>query len=56
MPFGFQKLFFLYLIGWLVGWLVVFYGISTLVGYLIPNPLYTFVLWELIKINKTKLN
>ena len=28
---------------WLVG-LVVFYGISTLVGYLILNPVYT-LLW-----------
>ena len=24
--------------GWLVGWLFGFYGISTLVGYLMPNP------------------
>ena len=24
--------------GWLVGWLVGFYGISTFVGYLMPNP------------------
>ena len=24
--------------GWLVGWLVVFYGTSTFVGYLTPNP------------------
>ena len=23
---------------WLVGWLVGFYGISTFVGYLMPNP------------------
>ena len=29
-------------IDWLVGWLVGFYGISTLVGYLIPNALYTY--------------
>ena len=28
---------------WLVGW-VVSYGISTLVGYLMPNPLYTYIL------------
>ena len=27
-------------IGWVVGWLVNFYGISTFVGYLIPNPFY----------------
>ena len=26
------------LVGWLVGWLVEFYGISTFIGYLIPNP------------------
>ena len=25
-------------IGWLVGWLVIFYGISTFGGYLMPNP------------------
>ena len=25
-------------------WLVVFYGISTLVGYLMVNPLYTYML------------
>ena len=24
--------------------LVGFYGISTIVGYLIPNPLYTYIL------------
>ena len=24
--------------GWFVGWLVWFYGISTFVGYLTPNP------------------
>ena len=27
-----------------VGWLVMFYGISTIVGYLMPNPLYTSIL------------
>ena len=26
--------------GWLVVWLVVFYGISTLEDYSMPNPLY----------------
>ena len=26
---------------WLVGWLVGFYGISTFVGYLTPNPFYS---------------
>ena len=25
------------MVGWLVGWLVWFYGISTFVGYLTPN-------------------
>ena len=25
-------------------WLVWFYGISTIAGYLMPNPLYTYVL------------
>ena len=25
-------------LGWLVGWLVGFYGISTFVGYVMPNP------------------
>ena len=28
---------------WLVGWLVVFYGISTLVGYLMPSPVYIYI-------------
>ena len=28
---------------WLVGWLVL-YSISTLVGYLIPNSVYTYIL------------
>ena len=27
--------------GWLVRWLLVFYGISTHVGYLMSNPIYT---------------
>ena len=26
-------------------WLVVFYGISTLMGYLMPNPFYSFKLY-----------
>ena len=26
------------LVGWLVGWVFGFYGISTFVGYLMPNP------------------
>ena len=28
-----------FILAWLVGWLVEFYGISTFVGYLTPNPL-----------------
>ena len=28
----------------LVVWLFGFYGISTIVGYLMPNPLYTYIL------------
>ena len=27
-----------------IGWLVVFYDISMLVGYLMPNPAYTYIL------------
>ena len=27
---------------WLVGWIDVIHGISNLVDYLIPNPLYTY--------------
>ena len=27
----------------LVGWLVGFYGISTLIGYLMPNPVYMYM-------------
>ena len=27
-----------------VFWLLLFYGISTLEGYLMPNPLYTYIL------------
>ena len=26
-----------------IGWLVVFYGISTLEGYLMKNPVYTYI-------------
>ena len=26
---------------YLVGWLVVFYGITTIVGYVLPNSIYT---------------
>ena len=29
--------------GWLVGWLVVFYGMSTLIGYLILNSVYMYL-------------
>ena len=27
----------------LIGWLVGFYGISTLIGYLMPNTVYTYI-------------
>ena len=27
----------------MVGWLVMFYGISTLEGYSMPNPVYTHI-------------
>ena len=32
--------------------LVSFYGISTIVGYLMPNPLYTYILniWDLVSL------
>ena len=43
-------------------WLVGFYGISTIVGYLMPNPLYTYILniydlvcWVLWHINHCRL-
>ena len=31
-------------------WLVEFYGISTIVGYFMPNPIYTYILnvYELV--------
>ena len=29
-------------LGWLVGWLVVFYDISTIMDYLMLNPVYTY--------------
>ena len=29
--------------GWLVGWLVGFYPISTFVRYLMPNPVYAYI-------------
>ena len=30
----------------LVGWLVGFYGVSTLVGYLMPNPAITNLVYK----------
>ena len=27
----------------LIGWLVMFHGISTFVGYLLPKPVYTYI-------------
>ena len=32
-------------VGWLVGWVGEFYGILTLVGYLMPNPVYLYWIW-----------
>ena len=34
-----------WLIGWIFNWLGVFYGITTFVGYLILNPLNTYILF-----------
>ena len=31
--------------------LVAFYGISTIVGYLMPNPLYTYIYYMICKQN-----
>ena len=31
-------------VGWLFGWLVVFYGMSTLVDCLMPNHIYAYIL------------
>ena len=31
-------------LGWLVGWLVGFYDISTITGYLMPDPVYKYLL------------
>ena len=43
---------------WNVGWigLVWFYGISTIVGYLMPNPVYSYILDMICKHKSTKLN
>ena len=30
-------------------WLVVFYGLSTIVGYLMPNPVYTYIVYMICK-------
>ena len=32
-------------------WLVEFYGISTLVGYLMSNPVYIYIHLSVLKIN-----
>ena len=34
---------FLEISSWLIGWLVGFYGISTHLSNIIPNPLYTYI-------------
>ena len=36
------------MICWLVGWLVGIYGISIFVGYLTPNPFYTYNLFFIL--------
>ena len=30
-------------VGWLVGWLVVFYDLATLMSYLMPETLYIYI-------------
>ena len=27
-----------------IDWLVIFYGVLTIVGYLMPNPVYTYIM------------
>ena len=46
VPFVFLSLSncYFYTILYTADWLVVFYGISILVGYLMPNPIYTYIL------------
>ena len=39
-----QLFMFLILVGWLIGWLVDFYGLSAVVGYSMPNLVYTYIL------------
>ena len=34
---------------WLVVWLVGFYDIAPLVGYLMPNPVYTYIKYMISK-------
>ena len=36
-----------------VGWLVVFYDTSTLIGYLMPNPVNTYILNMISKLNSS---
>ena len=31
-------------VGWFAGWLVGFYGKSAIVIFLMPNPVYTYIL------------
>ena len=28
------------------GWLIGFYGIATFVGYLVPNPIHTYIQYK----------
>ena len=41
---------------WSVDWLFVFYGISNLLEYLMPNPVYSSMICKLIVYRKQFLN
>ena len=41
------------MVGWLVGWLN-FYGISTFVDYLMPNPIYIYILLVIVYLIDSK--
>ena len=34
---------------WLIGWLVRFNGISTSIGYLMPEPFFTYIIYMICK-------